>query len=200
MRIKSEQRMRDICNFIDEYQFEYHRTPTMEQIADAVGTVQSNVFKYLNEMEKNGMISRSGKEIYSKSTVRSSAEVNRAPVLGCVTCGEPTYAEENFEEYIPLPVVLFGKGDFFILRTTGLSMIEAGIEPGDMVVVKKQNTANEGDIVVALTEDNGTTLKRYYTDEEKHCVRLHPENKTIKDIYTRNCRIQGIAQHVIKAL
>ena len=94
---------------------------------------------------------------------------------------------------------LFGSGDFFILRAHGYSMVEAGIEPGDMVVVKKQNTANEGDIVVALVGSD-TTLKRYYTDKKRRCVRLHPENKEMTDILTKDCRIQGVAQHVIKAL
>ena len=78
-------------------------------------------------------------------------------------------------------------------------MIEAGIAPGDLVVVRKQNTADEGDIVVALI-DNETTLKRFYLDKEHKCVRLHPENKTMKDILVNTCYIQGVAQHVIKAL
>jgi repressor LexA len=171
MMIKSEQRMRDICSYIEAYQFEYRRTPTMDEIAEEVGTVKSNIFKYLAEMEQRGMISRRGREITTNAAVPSTPELNRVPVLGKIACGEPEYAEENFEEYIPLPVALFGKGDFFILRTKGLSMIEAGIEPGDMVVVRKQDSAHEGDIVVALV-GNETTLKRYYIDREKHCIRL----------------------------
>ena len=78
-------------------------------------------------------------------------------------------------------------------------MIEAGIDPGDLVVVRKQNTADDGDIVVALV-DNETTLKRFYIDKEKKCVRLHPENRTMNDILVKSCYIQGVAQHVIKAL
>lgn len=84
-------------------------------------------------------------------------------------CGLQEYAEENFEEYVPLPVALFGQGDFFLLRASGYSMIEAGIEPGDLVVVRKQNTAEEGDIVVALV-DNETTLKRFYRDKKYRCI------------------------------
>ena len=79
------------------------------------------------------------------------------------------------------------------------SMIESGIDPGDLVVVKKQNTADEGDIIVALV-DNETTLKRFYIDHEKGCVRLHPENSTMEDIYTDRCYVQGVAQQVIKQL
>ena len=94
---------------------------------------------------------------------------------------------------------LFGKEPHFILRASGTSMIEAGISPGDLVVVKKQNTANEGDIIVALV-DGESTLKRFFYDEERQCVRLHPENRRMKDIYVRNCYIQGVAQKVIKDL
>ncbi len=197
--VKSEERMKDIIRCIEEYQFENRRTPTMAQIAEAVGTVQSNVYKYLLEMEQRGMIRRHGREIEVHSGVLPSPEVNRAPVLGTVACGLPEYAEENFEEYIPLPVALFGKGDFFLLHANGESMIEAGIEDGDLVVVRKQSTAEEGDIIVALV-DNETTLKRYYRDKKRRCIRLHPENSKMKDIYVRECIIQGVAQNVIKAL
>ena len=86
-----------------------------------------------------------------------------------------------------------------MLRTHGDSMIDAGIEDGDKVVVKKQNHAKAGDIVVALV-GNETTLKRYYPEPEKQRVRLHPENKTMKDIIVRECYIQGVAEHVIKRL
>lgn len=171
----------------------------MEQIAKAVGTVKSNVYKYLAEMEERGILIRSKREIVINDTIQASAELNRVPILGNVSCGLPEYAEENFEEYVPLPVALFGQGDFFLLRASGNSMIEAGIEPGDLVVVRKQNTAEEGDIVVALV-DNETTLKRFYRDKKHRCCRLHPENSKMKDIYVQDCTIQGVAQNVIKTL
>ena len=196
---KSDQRMKDICDFVEAYQFEYHRTPSMELIAEAVGTVKSNVHKYLGEMEQLGMIVRNGRSITVHSRVQSSPKLNRVPILGNISCGTPEYAEENYEEYVPLPAAIFGEGEFFILRASGTSMIEAGIEPGDLVVVRKQNTAEEGQIVVALV-DNETTLKRFYIDEKRQCIRLHPENKTMEDILVKSCYIQGVAQHVIKAL
>ena len=76
-------------------------------------------------------------------------------------------------------------------------MVEAGIEDGDLVVVRKQNTAREGEIVVALVE-NETTLKRFYLDHKRQKVRLHPENREMEDIYVDHCYIQGVAQHIIK--
>ena len=148
---------RNIKEYILEFQFTYHRTPTMAQIAEAVGTVKSNVYKYLAEMEERGILTRRKREIVINDTIQASPELNRVPILGNVSCGLPEYAEENFEEYVPLPVALFGQGDFYLLRASGNSMIEAGIDPGDLVVVRKQNTAEEGDIVVALV-DNETTL------------------------------------------
>ena len=119
--------------------------------------------------------------------------------MGSVVCGEPQLEEENFEEYIALPTAVFGNGPFFLLRAKGNSMIEAGIESGDLVVVKKQNTAHDGDIIVALV-NNETTLKRFYRDKKNKCIRLHPENKDMEDILVKECYIQGVAQHIIKKI
>ena len=192
---KSEERIQNIKEYILEFQFIYHRTPTMEQIAKAVGTVKSNVYKYLDEMEERGILTRRKREIVINDTIQASPELNRVPILGNVSCGLPEYTEENFEEYVPLPVALFGQGDFYLLRASGNSMIEAGIDPGDLVVVRKQNTAEEGDIVVALV-DNETTLKRFYRDKKHRCCRLHPENSKMKDIYVQDCTIQRIREHI----
>lgn len=151
------------------------------------------------EMERQGMITRNGRSVTIHSRVQSDSRMSRVPILGNISCGSPEYAEENYEEYVPLPAALFGEGEFFILRARGSSMIEAGIEKGDLVVVRKQNHADEGDIIVALV-NNETTLKRFYVDKEKKCVRLHPENRSMKDILVKDCYIQGVAQHVIKVL
>ena len=145
------------------------------------------------------MLSYDGKAIQTKAMTKSDYALTRVPVLGNVVCGSPEFSEEDFEEFVALPVALFGHGDFFILRTHGNSMIEAGIDEGDMVVVKKQNYADCGDMVVALI-DNETTLKTYYPEPEKKRIRLHPENRDMKDIVVRECIIQGVAKHVIKKL
>ena len=102
-------------------------------------------------------------------------------VVGSVSCGPLTFAEENIEEYIKLPTSLLGHGKFFILRASGQSMIGAGIEDGDLVVVRQQETAEPGQIVVALVEDE-VTLKRFFPDPQNGCIRLHPENRRMKDI------------------
>lgn len=145
------------------------------------------------------MLCYDGKSIQTRSIQKSDYKMNRVPVLGSIACGSPELTEEDFEEFIALPVALFGKGDFFILRTHGDSMVDVVIEDGDMVVVKKQDYAKAGDIVVALV-GNETTLKTYYPEPQKHRVRLHPENKTMSDIIVRECYIQGVAERVIKKL
>ena len=121
------------------------------------------------------------------------------PILGKVSCGVPKFAEENIEEYVRLPVALFGRGQFFILRANGDSMIEADINDGDLVLIRQQNYADEGQIVVALMDDEAT-LKRYYPEPENQRIRLHPENCQMDDIFVSDCIIQGVAVKVLKDL
>ena len=119
----------------------------------------------------------------------------RAAVVGDISCGLPNIAEEHIEEYVSLPESMFGSGEFYILRARGESMIEAGIDPGDLVVIRKQETAENGQIAVVLVDDEAT-LKRFYIEDNR--VRLHPENSEMKDIYVDHCIIQGVAVKVIK--
>ena len=199
IRKRDPEVMKQISSFVEEYFFEYHQSPSMQKIATAIGISKSTAYYYVNEMAEKGMLDYDGKNIETRSMQKSDYKMNRAPVLGGIACGSPELTEEDFEEFIALPVALFGEGDFFVLRTHGDSMIEVGIEDGDKVVVKKQNHAKAGDIVVALV-GNETTLKTYYPEPEKQRVRLHPENQTMKDIIVRECYIQGVAEHVIKKL
>lgn len=199
MRYKSEETMEQIKKAVEDFYFANRRSPSISEIAAEVGCARSTVHSYLWEMDKRRMLSYDGKTVQTAVTQKADADVILSPILGSIACGEPEYEEENLEAYVALPTALFGSGEFFLLRARGSSMIEAGIEPGNLVVVRKQNTANEGDIIVALV-DNETTLKRFYIDKKRGCVRLHPENSSMKDIYTDNCFIQGVAQNVIKAL
>ncbi len=199
LRKRDPEKMKQISSFVEEYFFEYHQSPSMQKIADTIGVSKSTAYYYVNEMAEKGMLDYDGKTIETRRMRKSDYSLNRAPVLGSVVCGSPELAEEDFEEFVALPVALFGQGDFFVLHTHGDSMIDAGIDDGDMVVVKKQNYANYGDIVVALI-GNETTLKTYYPEPEKKRIRLHPENTSMKDIIVRECNIQGVAQHVIKKL
>ena len=126
-----------------------------------------------------------------------------APIVGDVACGTPILAIENIEEYVRLPESLFGRGDFYLLRAKGNSMIGVGIYSGDLVIVRKQDTAVPGQIIVAYDDDtDGATLKRYFPEPEKGRVRLHPENPDEEEVYMpiKDFHIQGVAVKVIKNL
>lgn len=173
--------------------------PSTSQIAAAVGLSQSTVSKYLKAMDERGLLRRDGyRSISTRRSLRESGAYERVPVLGEIACGIPSLAVENIEDYVDLPASLFGHGPFFLLRAKGLSMVEAGIEPGDLVLIRQQSTAEHNQIVVALLEDEAT-LKRYrpYPDGTVH---LHPENRTMDDIVipAEACVIQGVAVKVLK--
>lgn len=199
MRSKSIDTMKAIKIFVEEYYLSHYQSPTTAQIAEGVGIARSTAYKYLVEMDHRNMLSYDGKTIKTEIIEQSSPKLIRAAILGNVSCGLPNFAEENIEEYVSLPEALFGKGEFYILRANGESMVDIGIEDGDLVVIRKQSTANEGEIVVALVDDEAT-LKRFYMDTLNKRIILHPENKTMEDIYVDNCIIQGVAVKVIKDL
>ena len=201
MRSKNEELMQKIVDYINDKYFSDGVVPSVQDIADEVGIHKSNVSRYLVEMEERGLISRNG-SFYGISTPKIhkvKTGVVSLPVVGDIACGTPILAEENIESYISIPSDFLGKGEYFVLKAKGNSMIGAGIDDGDYVIVKSQDAAEEGQIIVALI-DNEATLKRYYIDNEKQQIRLHPENKRMKDMYYDGIAIQGIAKKVIKNL
>ena len=200
MRTKNPETFKAIEEFVNEYTEKHGVSPTVREIHAGIGLAVGTVSRYLSFMRENGMIDYNGcRNITTREAKITKRETTRVPVLGAVSCGVPKFAEENIEEYVRLPVALFGKGDFFILRANGDSMIEANIDDGDLVVIKQQNYADPGQIVVALMGDEAT-LKRYYPEPEKRRVRLHPENSTMRDIIVKDCIIQGVAVKVLKDL
>ena len=199
MRHKSTELMDKIQTYVENYYKEYRHSPSTTDIADAVGIARGTAYKYLVVMSDNGMIRYDGQQISTEKTEKVQTELTSVALLGSVSCGVPTLEEEYAEEFVSLPVSMFGKGTFFMLRASGESMIDAGISTGDLVLVRKQSEAKDGDIVVALVE-NENTLKRYFVDTENNQIRLHPENKNMKDIIVRDCKIQGVAVKVIKDL
>ena len=197
MRTKDTDLLNKIEQFICDYTDRNGVSPSMKEVADAVGIAKTTAYRYMTKLCEDGIINNTGYRTITSA--KTSPEVVRVPVLGAIACGIPKFAEENIEEYVRLPVSLFGKGDFFILRAYGDSMIEAGIDDGDLVLVRQQNYADPGQIVVALIDDEAT-LKRFYPEPEKHRIRLHPENAAMDDIFVENCEVQGVAIKVIKGL
>lgn len=197
MRSKDKTLMAAIEKFVSDYTDSNGISPTMQEVADGVGSSKATVQRYIAQLCDDGILDYSGYR--TMTSTKTKAAAIRVPVLGTIACGIPKFAEENIEEYVRLPVALFGKGNFFILRAYGDSMIEAGIDNGDLVLIRQQNYADEGQIVVALMEDEAT-LKRFYSEPKKHRIRLHPENSRMDDIYVDNCEIQGVAVKVLKDL
>ena len=188
-----------IETFVDDYaRHNGGRSPVIMEIAQGLGLSKSTVSKYLNIMKADGEIDYEGHRGIITKSMRSAAEgFCSVPVLGTVACGLPVLAEENIEEYVRLPVSIFGSGDYFILRAKGDSMINAGIAEGDLVLARRQSVADYNQIVVALVEDEAT-LKRFRPDGEKIC--LHAENPAYEDIILDSCTIQGVAVKIIKDL
>ena len=200
MRYKNAELFPMIENFINQYREKYDTSPSVQEIADHIEVSKATASRYLSYMRANDMLDYDGhRSIATKETKRTKSETVKVPVLGAVSCGVPKLAEENIEEYVRLPVALFGRGNFYLLRANGDSMIEAGIDDGDLVLIRQQSTAEEGQIVVALMEDEAT-LKRFYPEPENGIIRLHPENHTMEDIIVENCIIQGVAVKVLKDL
>lgn len=200
MRSKDPELMNRIKAHIEDCYEASGDTPSVQEIATAMGIAKTTAYRYLVDMAEQHMISYKNGVISTEKIRKLSPEVNRAALVGSIPCGEPDEREALVEEYIPLPVSVFGSGDFYVLRASGDSMIDAEINSGDLVVIEKLQTANIGDIVVALTDDRLNTLKRLCFDEERNCYYLHPENAAYEDIYVQNLSIQGVARHVIKAL
>ena len=199
MRGKNPETAARIRRCIDRYCMETGTAPSIRAIADATGIPRPTVQRYLVALGSSGEISYEGGKITTGATEKFSGEQVTVALLGEVACGLPGYAEEHIETYLRLPRALIGSGNCYLLRARGESMIEAGIAPGDLVLVRESATALPGQIAVVLVGEEAT-LKRYYPAPEKKRIRLHPENREMPDLYVTHAVVQGVAVKVIKEL
>ena len=204
MRSKNPELMKKITAFVSDYYRIKRSSPSVRAIANGVGIASTTAYRYLVEMNEKGIISYDGTTIETPQINRCTTDYFSAPIVGSVPCGDPEIEEEYVEEYVSLPESIFGKGEFYVLRASGDSMVDAGIEDKDLVVIRKQTSASVGDIVVALDENNQNTLKTFEgIDEESGYAILSYENRIkypIKKIRVKELVVQGVAKHVIKAL
>ena len=201
MRHKDKELMRRIREFAERFYIQNGRSPSTAEIGQGVGVTKATVYNYLVEMNENGMLQYDGNAISTKRTDLLNAGITPAKVfLGSIPCGTPDVVEASVDEIVHLPTAIFGKGELCILHAQGESMIDAGIDDGDMVVVDTSAEATVGDIVVALDGEGQNTLKRLEYDNEKRCYYLHPENPDLEDIYVNQLTVQGVARYVIKKL
>jgi repressor LexA len=202
--VELTKRQQEIFDFIKTYSAKYGYPPTVRDIGKAVGLASSStVHAHLANLEKAGLLRRDpskpraielldraigGVRGTAEAAVRSVVGERGLPLVGQVAAGEPILAEENIEDHVVVPPEAGGESGQFLLRVKGDSMIEAGILEGDLVVVHEQDTAEDGDIVVALVGDEAT-VKRFYREPDH--IRLQPENPTMEPIRTRDVKIMG---------
>ncbi|WP_338447772.1 transcriptional repressor LexA [Niallia oryzisoli] len=195
---KLSKRQQDILEFIKNEVKLKGYPPSVREIGEAVGLASSStVHGHLARLETKGLIRRDPTkpraieilDIDEEANIPKSKVIN-VPIVGKVTAGQPITAIENVEEFFPLPESLAPSDEqLFMLEVMGDSMIEAGILDGDYVIVRQQSTANNGDIVVAMTEEDEATVKRFF--KEKDYFRLQPENSALDPIILKTVSILG---------
>jgi repressor LexA len=211
-------RQREIFDFVVAYADKHGYPPTVREIGEAVGLASpSTVHAHLANLERAGYLKRDptkprALEVVGRERAPAAAalgppriaapEAPRLPLLGEIAAGGPLLAEENIEDYLAVPEPLAAGGDDFLLRVKGESMIEAGILPGDYVVVHRQQTARDGDVVVALAgQDEAAdeaTVKRFFRENGR--IRLQPENSSLEPLYPDHVRILGKVTGVFRSL
>lgn len=201
MRSKNPEYMEEIIAYVDQFYSQTHEYPTCSQIADNTSLQRTAVFNYLVAMHKDGMIEYDGKRIVTPFIKASrSNETRPIGIVGSISCGLPVDVDSRLEGYMNLPTTIVGNSkNMYILYASGNSMIGAGIDGGDMVLVRQQETARDGDIIVAYVEGEGNTLKRLMHADDG-TILLHPENPELQDIPVDEVKVQGVAVWVFKNL
>lgn len=202
MRKKDPELMKRILEYVTEYYLNYSSTPSTTQIANEVGIARGTAYKYLVAMNESGKLKYQDGDIVTASMDKIVTDREEVSALGKIACGEPALEEENLLFKTSLPTAVFGRGPFYILYAKGDSMMDAGIEEGDILVIRKNATPHIGDIIVALDENNENTLKCYGgIDGENGKAVLEYQNKTVygdKVILVNELICQGVLSHIIK--
>lgn len=192
-------RQNEILNYIKEYIVQHGYPPTIREIGADLGiSSPATIHAHLSNLEKKGVIRKQGSKnraielLVKNEFIDTSNNTVEVPLLGKITAGNPIEAIEKPDEYFSLPAYLIPKNkEVFTLNVSGCSMINTGILDGDIVIVEKQNIARNGEIVVAMTDENEVTLKTFY--KEDGYFRLQPENDTMDPIILKNVTILGKA-------
>lgn len=193
------ERQGEILNYIKEYIVNHGYPPTVREIGASLGVSSpATIHAHLTNLENKGFIKKQGSKnraielLVENEYAKKEDNVIDVPLLGKITAGSPIEAIENPNEFFSLPAYLIPNNkEVFTLTVDGTSMINAGILDGDIVIVEKKNTARNGDIVVAMNEDNEVTLKTFYKESDH--FRLQPENDTMAPIILKNVTILGKA-------
>lgn len=192
---KIEQKINKVYEFTLDFFNRYGYSPSVREICEKCDIKSTaTAYSYLEKLKNDGLITSSPSKKRSISVV-SRADYKSIPIIGSVRAGQPIYAVENLDGYIPLPPDFDHGGKSFALRVQGDSMINAGIKENDVIVVREQSTAINGDIVVALVDDSAT-VKRFFLKNNK--IILHPENDNLTDMYFDDVIILGVVKGLIR--
>jgi repressor LexA len=205
VELKLTKRQEEIFDFIKRYSAKYGYPPTVRDIGKAVGLASSStVHAHLANLEKVGLLRRDPSkpralELLDRATdaVKNVVRPAGLPLVGQVAAGVPVLAEENIEDYVPVPQMVGGDDGEFVLRIKGDSMRDAGILEGDLVVVRPQDVASDGDVVVALVGEEAT-VKRFFKEADH--VRLQPENPAMEPIRSKEVRVLGKVVGLLRRL
>ena len=190
---KRTDRYSGIVEYINQYYAENMRYPSVRDIVAGTGVPLSSVHRYLKEMNDNGVLQYDGRRSINTTEMRMERPSRYMKVLRYVACGEGQEEDESVTEYIRMRESIVGKGEFFALIAKGESMIDAGIYPGDYVIVRQQNTADVGDYVVALYEGKNN-LKLLQKEDDKYILSsCNKDKEMFPDIYPEDLKIQGVA-------
>lgn len=187
-----------VYNYIDNYIGDNGYSPSVREICrDCNIKSTATAYYYLEKLKERGLITKQSSKNRTVGVKHrnKNADFLSVPLVGEVTAGTPILAVENLEDYCAIPIEFKSEDDLFMLRVRGTSMIEAGIFDGDKIIVKKQSTAKNGDIVVAFFDDSAT-VKRFYKYPDK--IVLHPENSTMSDIVLPDVQILGKVTGLIR--
>jgi repressor LexA len=194
VELKLTRRQTEIFDFIRSYSADHGYPPTVRDIGRAIGlTSSSTVHAHLSNLEKVGLLRRDPTkpraiELLVDRARRAVAPDSTLPLVGRVAAGQPVLAEENIEDHVEVPAIAGGEDGGYVLRVAGESMRNAGILEGDYVVVRPQDTAGDGEIVVALMGEEAT-VKRFFREADH--IRLQPENDAMEPIRTRDVQVLG---------
>ena len=185
MRTKNQETLDRILKFVNKYYQEHHSSPTINDVAEGVGVARSTTHRYLQELSDRNLIDYGRGILSAPQSAKMKTAYVSAPLVGSIRCGNPEDEEESIEEYVSLPVSMFGKGDFYILRAKGDSMVDAAICDGDYVVVREQNSAVNGDIVAALLDDEATVKTYSRKNGEVWLLPANPDYAPIDGTYAQ---------------
>ncbi len=193
------QRQKEILEFVTEYIKENERSPSFNEIKDKFGlSALSTVHEHITELVEKGFLRRDERKERGLYLPAKRQQYIEVPLVGAIACGKPIEAIEMPDEFIRVVREDSLRGNIYALKAKGDSMIQEGIFDGDFIIVKKQSVAENGDTVVAIIDDNQTTLKKYFREKEK--IRLQPANPKYEPIYRKEVEINGVVVKIIRNL